>query len=97
MVTPAQGYLRSSAGIVEQRDHRHVSSYLKSRYACYAGETRPGMSRRGPLSGSVAETLLALLRWCRRSVPESDLPAIRFWLEGHSEVVERDADPIMRR
>jgi hypothetical protein len=30
-------------------------------------------------------------------VPEPDLPAIRFWFEGHSELVERDADPIMRR
>jgi integrase len=39
----------------------------------------------------------ALLRWRGRCVPEPDLPAIRFWLEGHSELVERDADPIMRR
>jgi hypothetical protein len=30
-------------------------------------------------------------------MPEPDLPAIRFWLEGHSELVERDADPILRR
>jgi hypothetical protein len=40
---------------------------------------------------------MALLRWRRRSVPEPDLPAIRFWLEGHSELVARDGDPIMRR